>query len=219
MKFIAITDIHQNLSYLDKIKEKITGSDLLIIAGDITHFAGADEAKLTINKFKQFHNNIIAVAGNVDRIEVEQYLQDEGVSIHGRGRVINGVGFFGLGGSNYTPFSTPNEIDDFSIQTLLEQGYKQVTGANPIILVSHSPPYGTNVDVVRSGTHAGSSAVRKFIESHKVELCICGHIHEARGKDRVGNTIVINPPPFFTGGYIEGKIKKGQISSQINQLP
>ena len=48
----------------------------------------------------------------------------------------------------------------------------------------------------------GSQAVRGFIEAHAPEICICGHIHEARGEDRIGSTRIINPGAFKDGGYV-----------------
>ena len=44
--------------------------------------------------------------------------------------------------------------------------------------------------------HAGSTAIREFIESFQPDIVICGHIHEARGADKLGRSIMINPGPF-----------------------
>jgi hypothetical protein len=38
---------------------------------------------------------------------------------------------------------------------------------------------------VRSGVHAGSAAVRDFIEKYQPEYFFCGHIHEAQGVEIV----------------------------------
>jgi len=72
-------------------------------------------------------------------------------------------------------------------------------------MVSHAPPYGTKVDMTGSGLNVGSRSVRKFIESHRPDLVICGHIHEARGHDRVGDTVVINTGPLHKG-FVRVKI-------------
>jgi hypothetical protein len=52
---------------------------------------------------------------------------------------------------------------------------------SPLVLVCHAPPYGTALDQVRPGLHAGSRSVLEFIEKHQPEYFFCGHIHEAEG--------------------------------------
>jgi Icc-related predicted phosphoesterase len=37
----------------------------------------------------------------------------------------------------------------------------------------------------------GSTAISKFVD--RVDLIVCGHIHEAKGIEKVGKTVVINP--------------------------
>jgi Icc-related predicted phosphoesterase len=46
------------------------------------------------------------------------------------------------------------------------------------------------------GLHAGSKLIREFIEMYQPDLCLCGHIHEARNSDHIGKTIIVNPGPF-----------------------
>ena len=52
---------------------------------------------------------------------------------------------------------------------------------DPLVLVCHAPPYGTALDQVRPGLHAGSTAVRDFIQRVQPAHFFCGHIHEAEG--------------------------------------
>ena len=49
------------------------------------------------------------------------------------------------------------------------------------MLICHAPPYGTALDRVRAGLHAGSTAVRDFIDKYQPDYFFCGHIHEAEG--------------------------------------
>jgi len=61
---------------------------------------------------------------------------------------------------------------------------------NPIVL-SHAPPYGV-LDKTKSGKHVGSKILLKAIKKHQPKLVLCGHIHEAKGKAKIGKTQVIN---------------------------
>jgi len=68
----------------------------------------------------------------------------------------------------------------------------------PVIFLAHEPPYGTKLDVTRYkrspryGQHAGDKLVREIIERFQPALCICGHVHENQGKEKIGKTLVVN---------------------------
>jgi hypothetical protein len=83
----------------------------------------------------------------------------------------------GLGYSNPTPFHTPGEYSEPQIAERLQR----FAPLSPLVLVCHAPPYGTALDQIRPGLHAGSQSVRWFIETHQPEHFFCGHIHEAEG--------------------------------------
>ncbi len=66
------------------------------------------------------------------------------------------------------------------------------------ILLSHAPPYGY-LDVNDNpktpklrGKHHGSKLVLDYIKRKQPKYCLCGHIHEAKGRVKIGKTIVIN---------------------------
>lgn len=59
------------------------------------------------------------------------------------------------------------------------------------ILITHNPPYGI-LDKAYDGKHVGSKIILKAIKNHSPKILLCGHIHEARGKARIGKTIVYN---------------------------
>jgi len=69
------------------------------------------------------------------------------------------------------------------------------------LLVSHSPPRDTLCDVIASGEHVGSRALRSYVERHQPPLVLSGHIHESPRtsgayRDRIGDTAVVNPGQF-----------------------
>ncbi len=74
----------------------------------------------------------------------------------------------------------------------------QMSNPAQTIYVTHAPPYATKLDVLYSGRHIGSRAVRKFVEQHEPPLTLHGHIHESYRmteeiRDRIGGALCINP--------------------------
>ena len=77
--------------------------------------------------------------------------------------------------------------------------YKSRNRKLATFFVSHNVPNGTRLDVVTDkksyayGKHLGSSIARWFCARFKPVICVGGHIHDHRGRDRIGKTIVVNP--------------------------
>lgn len=66
------------------------------------------------------------------------------------------------------------------------------------IYILHAPPFQTKLDVLYSGRHVGSKAIKAFIEKKQPYLTLHGHIHESpqvSGSyfERIGRTFSINP--------------------------
>ncbi len=206
MKILCIADIHGDAEKAFEIKEKV---DLVLIAGDITNFGGKKEACEVIETLKSVSSNIFAVPGNCDRKGVLEFLEENEISLHGKGKRIEEIGIFGVGGSTKTPFATPFELSEREIAEILEKGYKSVRDCRIKILLSHSPPFGI-LDRTSSGINAGSKAIREFLEKNRVNYVICGHIHEARGEANFNNTLVINTGKFSQGCYFID-VKRNEI--------
>jgi Icc-related predicted phosphoesterase len=214
MRIIAFGDIHMNPGDVENIPG-IHSADHIIITGDITHFGTRTDAEKMINKLMTINSNILGVAGNLDQPDVARYLEDNGLSLHGKGKIINGVGIIGLGGSNYTPFKTPYEFSEPELANLLVKGVSQVGDAKDLILISHTPPFQTKTDKLLNGAHVGSTAVRTFIEQQQPSLCLTGHIHESREQDYIGRTHVLNPGMIKDGGYIKVLFENGEIYASL----
>ncbi len=208
MKFISFGDIHEYAENVQKIDE-IQDADFVVITGDLTNVGGIKKAKDIIDFISHYNPTIYAQIGNMDLEEVNNYFDEIGINLHGKGIVIEDVGIFGVGGSNHTPFNTPSEYSEEQLEEFIYKGYESVKNLPIKIMVSHTPPYNTATDIVGDGIHVGSTAVRKFIEEYQPQLCLTGHIHEAVGKDKIGSTIIVNPGMLSNGGYTE-IIKKGK---------
>ena len=219
MRIVAFGDIHMALGGWGTAPAPET-ADLVIITGDLTNFGHRRDAQQMLDLIRKRHTGpLLALPGNLDHRDVNHYLSETGLNLHGRGELVNGVGFFGLGGSNQTPFHTPLEFSEEELARLLADGHQQVQTAALRILVSHVPPFGTQTDLLANGTHVGSPAVREFIERHQPDLCLCGHIHESRGEDRLGKTRILNPGMIKDGGWIGVNIDPGGLTAGLELAP
>lgn len=218
MKIISFGDVHEDTSSLIKTKPVLEKADLIVISGDITNCRGKEEAEKVIDAVRKYNKHILAQYGNMDNADVDTYLTREGINLHGNGYLFGDIGIFGCGGSSPTPFNTPSEISEADIEKYLIHGYKKVTDAKWKIMVCHTPPKDTSTDIIRSGAHVGSSVVRDFIVKHKPHICITGHIHESRNKDKIGETVILNAGMFRDGWYIEVVIDKNGISAALKSV-
>jgi uncharacterized protein len=202
MKIVSFGDVHMATRNLARMAEVLRDTDLIIVSGDLTNFGGIDDARAVLDDVRQACPHVLALPGNLDRPEVTPFLEAEGIGLHGRGVVADGVGIFGCGGSNITPFKTPTELTEEEIYETLRRGCAAVQDRRPLLMVCHTPPYETKCDRIVGGKAVGSTAARRFIEEVKPDLCISGHIHESAAVDAIGPTKIINAGPFKGGGYI-----------------
>jgi len=225
MNIVVISDIHgdvENLfTYFDKIKE--LDFDVVVCPGDFTDtnvprgFTQEDVAKLIIKELKTLKKPIFAVPGNIDPKGIIKILEDEGISIHGKGKIIGDFGFYGYGGAQ-TPFETSIEPTEEEMKLGLKNSWNEVKNVKYKIQVTHNPPSGTRVDMIQSGLHVGSNVVREFIESNEPLVAISAHIHEARGTDHLKKTFFLNSGRFPEGYFGLINIENGSVKGKILNL-
>ncbi|MBS4029103.1 MAG: metallophosphoesterase [Ignavibacteriales bacterium] len=213
MKLLALSDIHGAYNEANQIIRK-ENPDILIIAGDLTTRGTNAEVKITIESFKQVCPIIVAVCGNMDSPSHEKVYDELGIGINAHGKIFKDVGFVGVSGSPISWMKTPYEISEDEIYQRAKNGFVEIKHCRVKIFVPHAPPLNTNVDRLPNGSHVGSSAVRKIIEELKPDICVCGHIHEARGKDVLGKTIIVN---CGTGNKYYATIEIGEEIMVMNQ--
>ena len=170
--------------------------DCIVFVGDVTNFGDAGLAREICEVLKSFEN-VFVLPGNCDPPGVLEVLEEEGLSLHKKIISLGEFDFIGFGGSNPTPFNTPFEMEEEEI----EKGLSELRSERRTILVTHAPPRDTKCDLIPSGAHVGSTAVRKVIERMGPAFNICGHVHEGIGVDRIGGTVIVNPGPVSAGRY------------------
>ncbi|BAM70968.1 phosphoesterase [Methanothermobacter sp. CaT2] len=220
MKILAVSDLHG--SNIPELHRFIMDNrvDLIVVAGDITHFGPAELVEELLNDLASHNIPVVAVPGNCDpHGAVTKIENSKAVNIHGRSINIKDIAICGLGGSNPTPFNTPLELEEDEIKAELDDLMEKSGEGDVLILVTHAPPHGTSLDRIPSGDNVGSRGVRDVIERHQPCLNICGHIHESPGVDRIGETIVVNPGQLSDGRAALIEIEDdGSITAEILNL-
>jgi Icc-related predicted phosphoesterase len=188
----CVADLHEHL--LD-----IPACDLLLIAGDVSFaFKGELREKhaFLAGPFREWlervpAKEIVLVAGNHDQsIEAWgvpdglrcHYLQDEGIELFG----------LSVWGTPWQPwfgdwaFNAPRRDGEAFLASKFDR-----IPAHTDIVVAHGPPRGYG-DRTRRGLHVGSTALTETLERVQPRLVVCGHIHEAYGSYRLGDTEILN---------------------------
>lgn len=218
MIVIGLADVHGNTGPIKKMRKIMESADVILLVGDITNFGKRADIKRVITSCNHNKRRLFAVSGNCDYREVDNYLNEKDINLHGKGEVYKGIGFTGLGGSLITPFGTPNELTEKEIQHCLAKG-GLIPPNTPMVLVSHQPPAHTNCDRIASGKHVGSVAVREFIEKRQPRICFTGHIHESVGVDMIGDTHIINPGMLSRGRYAHAEINDDVATIEVREIP
>ena len=189
IKILALADLHADETLIDRLRAISARHqyDLVLFCGDLTNNGPVSYAEEVVSFF---YPKTYAVFGNMDTNEVVEKLHQMKVLIHGRKVKLGEWNLVGVGGSNPTPFGTPNEMGEEKLEeAIAKAGVDEYS-----IVLSHAPPYGL-FDEVGPGMHVGSTAVRKMIDQKKPILVICGHVHEHEGKEILGETLVVKLGP------------------------
>jgi len=144
---------------------------------------------------KDFFSPIIKKYKNIKRFEYKFTKFNEYV-------FIGAYGGTSPGHVKSKPYKKHREILD-----KLFKKFKKENKKRKVIFVSHNMPYYTKLDKIGMkahekvrGKHYGSKLIRRIINRYQPVLHIGGHIHESRGKQKLGKTLAIN-----SGAAHEGK--------------
>jgi len=216
--WIAFGDVHEDISNLNRIPH-IGKARGVLISGDLTNVGTKARAEHLIEQIKAYNSNIYAQIGNMDTKDVEEYYEQINANVHNELVALTPEVFLlGLGYSIPTPFATPSEVEEKQVDLWLKGKLEQALKCPHLIFMTHTPPYQTKTDKVASGVSVGSQAVRKFIEQVQPEVCITGHIHEARAVDYIGKTKIINPGPLGSGGYVKIVFEDNRLEAELLQV-
>jgi uncharacterized protein len=180
VNILVFSDIHGDLRALERIIAQ--PADLYIAAGDLATFGrGLDRCGEVL---KILGEKLWVLPGNHEsHDDTRTFCEHFGfVDFHRQVRTLpsaNGsTRWAGLGYSNITPFNTPGEYSEEQIAEALSAF---TNSEPPLYLVVHFPPFGTKLDEYAPGKHAGSPALRKWVDAIGPAYLFCGHIHETSG--------------------------------------
>ena len=203
MRVVGLVDLHWTPRQPLRLPD-LDGVDLVLLGGDLTNFRGKDEARAIVEAVRASGAAVLAVCGNCDRPEIEDFLRDEEIDLDRRARTVGGVTFAGVSGGlpfGATPYERTEQDFEHAAQDAFAAAAALASPESPLVLVSHQPPRDTQCDRARAG-HVGSTAIRAAILRHQPDLVLCGHIHESAGADTLGKSRIVNPGPWFQGGVL-----------------
>jgi Icc-related predicted phosphoesterase len=190
---------------------------------------------LAEERLKDSGLRVIFTPGNDDEWAVDDVLAESTFVEHPEGtiaRIDDRHELLSLGWSNETPWDTPRECSEPELAEKIAALAAQVEDMPNAIFNIHVPPYGTGLDnapeledsgdkVKRGGSimkPVGSTAVRDAILEHQPLLTLHGHIHESRGVQKLGRTVVINPGSAYSDWTLQGVIvdlEDGQVARYV----
>jgi len=188
MRLVLGSDLH---GYLPK---NIPEGDMLILAGDI--LPANDAQSFVFRKLNPWLErapvkNIVLTWGNHDWHAFEDLVSVYyAIVLIEQSADINGIKIYG------SPWSLPfRRWAWMAPEATLEKLYRDIPDDVDIV-ISHVPPYGI-CDKADDGRLCGSRSLLERIKTlPKLKLLVCGHIHEARGRQG----IVVNVSSVYNSG-------------------
>lgn len=163
------------------------------------------------------------MAGNDDPPEIDGLLAGARSLIDVQGAATElapGIWMASRGESTPTPWHTPREVPDPDLGVLVRDAVKDLPSGGTTIWNLHMPPHDTGVDraprlddslhVQYDGggepimVPVGSHAIRDLIAERQPTIALHGHIHEGRGRYRIGTTVGFNPGSQYQDGVLQG---------------
>lgn len=187
MRLLIFSDIHGDRRALERLID--IEADYYFAAGDIVTWARGFE-QIGPMLARRADKMYVMPGNHESESDIEKVCAKFGLHrFHGVSMQIGKHWVAGLGYSNITPFNTPGEYSESELAARLEK----FSELDPLVMICHCPPKGTALDRIRDGVHAGSTAVKEFIDKKRPGYFFCGHIHEAEGATvQLGATFAMN---------------------------
>ena len=219
MKILAVSDFHGSVKASERVvlKAKDIPADVVVVCGDITNFGSPEDDEKVLSPLTVLKLPVLYVPGNCDPHSLLEAKIEGANCIHGKCEVYGGVSLIGTASLPLDRVHpSPWEISEEEILDALNVGLKHCTPKQSLAVVAHSPHLNTKLDLAYAG-HVGSSSLRFFIEQKQPSVVFCGHIHEARGIDYIGETVIVNTGPV-RHGHCAVAVFNEKVEVQLDSL-
>jgi Icc-related predicted phosphoesterase len=208
VRTLILSDFHgHNEAFLKAAYEaKRLKVELIAVCGDITNFGHVKQARSLLTPLTKMNLPLLYVPGNCDLSSFFEEKIDKAQNLHASCVNINDYAFIGVGGAPSSHLKTPLEFPENWIMDSLNRGFRICSSEKKLIILSHTPPINTKIDLADLNKHVGSQSLRLFVEKKKPLAVFCGHVHEAPGIDWIGKTLITNPGPAKKGNYALAEI-------------
>jgi uncharacterized protein len=165
------------------------------------------------------------MAGNDDPPQVDDVLASSRTLQDVQGAATElapGIWMASRGESTPTPWHTPRELPEAELGERVRAVVDELPAGGTTIWNLHMPPHDTRIDraprlgpglaVQYDGSGepvmdpVGSSAIRDMITERQPSIALHGHIHEGRGRYRLGATHGFNPGSQYQDGVLLGML-------------
>ena len=197
----------------------------------------ADWVRLADQRLADGSIRAVVMAGNDDPPEIDSVLATSSRLEDVGGHVVElapGVHMASVGESTPTPWRTPRELPDEDLGGRVSATVGALPADGTVIWNLHMPPHATGIDAapeLDTGLHVqydgggeprmlpvGSRSIRRLVEERQPTLALHGHIHEGRGRYRLGRTIGINPGSQYQDGVLMGVLVRVSPTSGVRDV-
>jgi uncharacterized protein len=163
------------------------------------------------------------IPGNDDAPEVDEALAQGERLTPAEARTVwidDWLPMVSYGDSTPTPWNSPREVSEDEYGRRLDELVRELPDPSCAIFNLHVPPHDSQIDLapaldedlrVRYSAAGdmlmapvGSRAARERIEREQPLLGLHGHVHEARGRAKLGRTVCFNPGSDYQQGVLRG---------------
>ena len=188
MRFVALSDTHGKHNF------ELPPGDVLLHAGDVSSRGLKSEIQRFLDWFSSLdYTYKIFIAGNHDfffeeapKEEIEAIIPDNLIYLNDSGVEIEGIKIWG------SPIQPWFHDWAFNRKRGPEiQKHWDLIPADSDIVITHGPAFGIH-DRLISGTPVGCEDLLPTLQRIAPKVHLCGHIHEAYGERKVGETLFLN---------------------------
>jgi hypothetical protein len=210
MRIYAVADLHGVAERVAWVRDNAARlkPDLLVVAGDAIQ---RRRPAATLSALAELGLPVLLVAGNGDGPHLAAAASSWAslAVLHRSACWHGGVRFAGIGGTLPLPFASRIAWREARVLAAVAPLVDAAT-----VLIAHPPPHGVR-DRVADRFDVGSRGLRQVVLSRRPLLVLCGHVHEAAGIGRLGNTLVVNASMGRSGAGALVEIAGAEVEARM----